>query len=117
MGVSQTSTGVYQHQRSLIFTEPIKMLSDTHPPLNPRGRKGLLSGQIKNDTYMTVKQICVTLAIAAWCSLSFCILAGDSETMPLGTWIAWKAAALAALLLGGHAWHKADKKGLIIKID
>ena len=103
------------HQRSLIFTEPIKMLSDTHP-LNPRGRKGLLSGQIKDNIDMTLKQICVTLAIAAWCSLSFLLLAGDSGTMPLGTWMAWKAAALAALLLGGHAWHKADKKGLIIKI-
>ena len=66
---------------------------------------------------MTVKQICVTLAIAAWCSLSFCILAGDSEAMPLGTWMAWKAAALAALLLGGYAWHIADRKGLIIKLQ
>ena len=91
------------------------MLSDTHP-LNPRGRKGLLSGRIKDNIDMTLKQICVTLAIAAWCSLSFCILAGDSEAMPLGTWRAWKAAALAALLLGGYAWHKADKKGLIINI-
>lgn len=109
MGVSQTPKG-------LIFTEPIKMLSDTHP-LNPRGRKGLLSEEIKNDIDMALKQICVTLAIAAWCSLSFLLLAGDSGTMPLGTWMAWKAAALAALLLGGYAWHIADRKGLIIKID
>lgn len=107
--------GVPQTPKGLIFTEPIKMLSDTHP-LNPRGRKGLLSEKIKNDTYMTMKQICVTLAIAAWCSLSFLLLAGDSEAMPLGTWMAWKAAALAALLLGGYAWHIADRKGLIIKI-
>ena len=66
---------------------------------------------------MKLKQVCATLAIAAWCMMSLCILAGDSGTMPLGTWMAWKAAALAALLLGGYAWHKADKKGLIIKLD
>jgi len=78
--------------------------------------QGAFIRKIKNDTYMTMKQICVTLAIAAWCSLSFLLLAGDSEAMPLGTWVMWKAAALAALLLGGYAWHKADKKGLIIKI-
>lgn len=65
---------------------------------------------------MKLKQVCATLAIAAWCMVSLCILAGDNETMPLGEWTAWKLGALAALLLGGMAWREADKKGLIIKI-
>ena len=91
------------------------MLSDTHP-LNPRGRKGLLSGKIKKRHIYDSETDLRHAGDSGWCSLSFCILAGDSETMPLGTWIAWKAAALAALFLGGYAWHKADRKGLIINI-
>lgn len=66
---------------------------------------------------MKARQICVTLAIAAWCFAAFLYLCGENETMGIGGFLLMKAGALAALLLGGYAGHKADKKGLIIKLQ
>lgn len=66
---------------------------------------------------MKARQICVTLAIAAWCFVAFLYLCGENETMGIGGFLLMKTVSLAALLLGGHAWHIADRKGLIIKLQ
>lgn len=79
--------------------------------------QGTFIRKIQTKKHMKARQICVTLAIAAWCFAAFLYLCGESETMGIGGFLLMKAAALAALLLGGYAWHKADKKGLIIKLQ
>lgn len=79
--------------------------------------QGTFIRKFQTKKHMKARQICVTLAIAAWCFAAFLYLCGESETMGIGGFLLMKAAALAALLLGGYAWHKADKKGLIIKLQ
>lgn len=65
---------------------------------------------------MKAKQIIITSAIATWCSAAFLIAAAECDMLPLGQFLAVKAISLAALIAGGFAWAKAEKKGFILKV-